>query len=193
MKLENIRVGQVFKNYGELCKALEIEEKTGRSKKFQIKKIKKYFRFSKIGQKITIDEIYETPVEKVIGKIENPNKNIRVKRTYEKGEASLNALYSVYRIQASKRHLSFELTRDQFKEITKKNCFYCGDEPHQKIKNKNGDYIYNGIDRVDNTKGYLIENVVPCCGICNKAKSNKTLEVFSIWINKVYKNIWVRE
>ena len=28
----------------------------------------------------------------------------------------------------------------------------------------------NGVDRVDNTKGYSVDNSVPCCKFCNTAK-----------------------
>lgn len=51
----------------------------------------------------------------------------------------------------------------------------------------NGDYVYNGIDRVDNTKGYTIDNVVPCCGICNMAKGKLNQQEFQNWIKRVYK------
>ena len=27
-----------------------------------------------------------------------------------------------------------------------------------------------GLDRIDNSKGYVIGNVVPCCGNCNRIK-----------------------
>jgi hypothetical protein len=33
-----------------------------------------------------------------------------------------------------------------------------------------GIYIYNGVDRVDNTKGYTIENCVPCSKEANAMK-----------------------
>ena len=52
----------------------------------------------------------------------------------------------------------------------------------------NGIYIYNGIDRIDNNKGYTIDNIVPCCHICNQAKSSFTLQEFQDWIEKVYQN-----
>lgn len=31
-------------------------------------------------------------------------------------------------------------------------------------------YWYNGVDRVDNTKGYTLENCVTCCAEANYAK-----------------------
>jgi len=96
------------------------------------------------------------------------------------GHAAFNGLYSQYKYFAKKRELVFELTKEDFSFITKMNCFYCGKEPAQKAgkTDLNGFYIYNGIDRIDNKKGYTINNVVPCCGHCNMAKGNMTIEEF---------------
>jgi len=94
-----------------------------------------------------------------------------------------------YKANAKKRGLEYNLTEEQFKNITQKDCFYCGAKPNNISKHKrhNGSYIYNGIDRVDNTKGYIIGNAVPCCKRCNQAKKDYTLREFQDWIKKVYK------
>lgn len=34
-------------------------------------------------------------------------------------------------------------------------------------------YFYNGIDRLDNTKGYTPENSVACCKHCNSLKGDR--------------------
>jgi hypothetical protein len=99
------------------------------------------------------------------------------------GEASLNALIHSYRKSAEKRGIQFDLTRDEVKIITKKNCFYCGREPNQSVsqcnhKSLNGDWIHNGIDRKSDEAGYILENVVPCCKICNYAKQGLTVSEF---------------
>jgi hypothetical protein len=41
---------------------------------------------------------------------------------------------------------------------------------------------FNGIDRVDNSKGYILGNCVPCCSWCNRAKADGTLAKFMDWI-----------
>ena len=94
-----------------------------------------------------------------------------------------------YLLDGYKRHgSSFDLTEKQFKELTQKNCYYCGAKPNNVVnrKDRNGSFTYNGIDRVDNTKGYTIDNVVTCCRHCNTAKNSMTLEEFKCWIEKVY-------
>ena len=121
--------------------------------------------------------------------MENIRKIGRVKLDY--GIANMRRIIDNYKRHAKKRGYNFELTKEQFEEITQKDCFYCGAKPNniRKAYGYNGNYIYNGIDRVDNTKNYTIDNVVPCCKICNIAKNNLTLQEFKDWIKKVYNNI----
>jgi len=102
-----------------------------------------------------------------------------------------NAMWN-YKNNAKNKGYVFELTEEQFAEITKKDCFYCGAKPSNIYKNHDsyGEYVYNGIDRIDNTRGYTIDNVVPCCKICNYKKGALTLQEFMEWIEKVY-NTWL--
>lgn len=103
------------------------------------------------------------------------------------GEAAFNNLFNVYLHGARQRGLTFELTKEQFAALTKQTCHYCGSSPMQEriLSQCNGSYMYNGIDRIDNDQGYVIDNVVPCCGFCNKAKGKKTYQEFTDWLNKL--------
>jgi len=111
------------------------------------------------------------------------------------GISSLNSLYSTYKRRAKKGNLEFFLLKEEFKFITSQNCYYCGTEPKQiaKYPTYYGYYIYNGIDRVDNTKGYILDNCVACCKFCNISKSNKTTEEFLNQIEKIYLHSIKRE
>ncbi len=40
------------------------------------------------------------------------------------------------------------------------------------------EYIYNGIDRLDSSKGYTLENCVPCCEEINVMKMALTKDRF---------------
>jgi hypothetical protein len=110
-------------------------------------------------------------------------------------EVGHRAILYVYKKHAKDRGFTFDLDYDYFKELTKGNCHYCGIEPVQvyQLKNPKTGKIrsgvpvyYNGIDRVDSSKGYTKENVVTCCKVCNRAKSNMSLEDFKNWIMKVH-------
>jgi len=76
--------------------------------------------------------------------------------------------YSDYRRRALKKQLDFSITPDDYNSIIKKDCFMCGkksDQHHQ-----------NGIDRMDNTKGYILENINACCCECNLIKKDYVYE-----------------
>ena len=107
------------------------------------------------------------------------------------GEANLNNVFATYRCNARKRDLEFSLTKEQFKKLVQQKCFYCGIKPHT-ISNhigNNGKFIYNGIDRVDNTEGYIIDNCVTCCSICNDWKRTRTQQEFLTRIKLIYDNL----
>ncbi|KKM82442.1 hypothetical protein LCGC14_1319520 [marine sediment metagenome] len=116
-------------------------------------------------------------------------------RTLPKGEAAKNGILREYKRHAKERKLDWRLTENQFNRITKENCFYCGVEPAQirKPSKSNGVYVYNGIDRMDNTKGYTEDNCVTCCGRCNRAKDTMPFEEFVEWIFRVAKRLDERE
>jgi hypothetical protein len=112
-------------------------------------------------------------------------------RTLPKGESAFNALFWLYKNNAKNRSIVFDLTKDQFRVLLQQNCFYCGIEPLQSYKahvRGNGAYVYNGIDRKDNSKGYSIDNAVSCCKTCNLAKSDLSMDIFIEWIARVYNN-----
>jgi len=46
--------------------------------------------------------------------------------------------------------------------------------------------IYNGIDRLDSSKGHVIDNVVPCCKWCNYAKRERSYKDFLDWVVVIY-------
>jgi len=104
-------------------------------------------------------------------------------------DAAFNLAIDGYKRGAENRGISFEITKDEFREITQKDCFYCGESPKRIRKGALGDYVYNGIDRVDSSKGYVIENVVPCCGNCNFAKKLNTVSEFVSWVEKAYNHM----
>ncbi len=80
-------------------------------------------------------------------------------REYSKKKAKPWSRYSKLSSGAKNRNLVFSISFPRFSELQRLPCFYCGREDR-----------FRGLDRVDNDVGYVEENVVPCCGQCNKAK-----------------------
>lgn len=102
-------------------------------------------------------------------------------------EAACRDLFLRYKHSAKVRRLEFSLSFEDFKRITKSHCTYCGVPPEQErnCKNCQAPYIYNGIDRINTAEGYIITNCAPCCGICNRAKSDLPLEKFNEYLRRV--------
>jgi hypothetical protein len=89
--------------------------------------------------------------------------------------------YKIYKSRALKKNLNFEITNEQFKEITLKSCYICGKKMTEQHK--------NGIDRFDNNIGYTLDNCKPCCGECNYLKKNYTYNNFLEKCKLIYDNL----
>ena len=74
---------------------------------------------------------------------------------------------------------SWALTLSSYKRLVLGVCYYCGRAPAQPVHGAASALLLkNGIDRVDNTKGYEESNCVSCCKSCNKEKRAQSLTVF---------------
>ncbi len=106
------------------------------------------------------------------------------------GVSSMKRVIEAYRKHAISLGLPYEITDGEFRTVTQSPCFYCSSKPSNKShpENSNGEFIYNGIDRVDNSRGYTTDNIVPCCKICNMAKQTLTQQEFYTWVKRVFKH-----
>lgn len=91
------------------------------------------------------------------------------------------------------------LSFDDFYQLSQCNCYYCNIEPSRSYnyfgKKKSsksylqnvddGIFIYNGLDRIDSSRLHDLDNVIPCCTICNRAKSNHNIYNFVQYINNL--------
>jgi len=102
-----------------------------------------------------------------------------------KQDGGYRSIFSSYRQNAKARKLSFNVDFDYALNIIKSNCHYCGIEPSNTYMKSYYNVKYNGIDRVDNTKGYENNNIVACCKMCNIAKNNNSEQDFLNWITRI--------
>ena len=110
----------------------------------------------------------------------------RLKET-EPGHTACRAVYNIYKANAKRRRLEFSISREDFTKLISNDCFYCGSPPSNvhTLSRGNGSYTYNGIDRLDNLKGYYIDNVVSCCSTCNLMKRKMDISEFITHIEKI--------
>lgn len=84
--------------------------------------------------------------------------------------------------KARKRGLEWTMSPVETYRLFIADCNYCG--------NPSGwPTTRNGIDRVDNLKGYHADNSVTCCTTCNSAKGQMSLEEFIAWIKRLHSRL----
>jgi hypothetical protein len=80
-----------------------------------------------------------------------------------KNDFSFKRRYRVAKHLAYRRKMKFLLTFEEYTNLISQPCYYCG-----------ADLVFEhgaSIDRIDNEKGYMLDNLLPCCNICNKGRN----------------------
>jgi hypothetical protein len=92
-----------------------------------------------------------------------------------------------YKARSKEKGRSFELTFQEFKEMVLQPCSYCGASAATSTTYEfNGAKgTMNGIDRINNDKGYELANCVPCCTYCNFTKREMSLDIWLRWVRRV--------
>lgn len=89
------------------------------------------------------------------------------------------------------RNRYVDIPFDDFFELMQQNCYYCGAEPDlvkHSVRKDSVAWKHGTLDRVDSSLGHTIDNVVPCCLICNRAKLTRTVEEFKNYLNQLKNN-----
>ena len=100
------------------------------------------------------------------------------KKYYLKYNGTLEGVYRNYKNNARFKKRDFAISIVDFEKLFwNKECIYCGNK-----------ITTAGIDRIDSSVGYTINNCVPCCYRCNVAKNNMNIEEFKKMISDIYNN-----
>jgi hypothetical protein len=75
---------------------------------------------------------------------------------------------------SEKRGHKMLITEEQFNECRGGPCSYCGN------------LEYNGVDRIDNSITYQLDNIQSCCSVCNYMKMDRNHEDFLKQIEKIH-------
>lgn len=107
--------------------------------------------------------------------------------TPRESHSAKKALMGRYKRGAKDRSIEWNLAEDDFYRIVDEPCHYCGDTRQSRYSVGKKYYCrYTGIDRKNSADSYSVENCLPCCKKCNRAKSDLDYEVFKEWVKKVY-------
>jgi hypothetical protein len=97
-----------------------------------------------------------------------------------------------------RRNKNDNIDFDTFFKYSQQNCFYCGAEPNTKYNffkaassrgskkaKEEGEFIYNGLDRINSDGYHTSDNIVTCCALCNRSKNDRSIDEFLSWANKL--------
>jgi hypothetical protein len=117
--------------------------------------------------------------------------NARRRFVSPSGDGARMQVWRMYTLDAKRKERPFTLSKDEFFALLARNCFYCDAVPANKAKRNNPSniFIYNGIDRVDPSKGYTQDNVRTCCWNCNRMKGNTPEVVFLEHVQQICKHL----
>lgn len=91
----------------------------------------------------------------------NANIELDRARNRDRNKTNVKRRISMVKDGGKRRGYEWALDTDTAASMITGPCFYCGELPTD---------VLNGIDRMDNSKGYTPENTVGCCGVCNNMK-----------------------
>ena len=92
--------------------------------------------------------------------LKNRDRRVAYLREYAR---SIEGLFRNGILSAKRAGREWSITIEQFIKLREKSCYYCdGPLPETGY----------GLDRIDCSKGYSNENVLPACHSCNRKRSN---------------------
>ena len=106
-------------------------------------------------------------------------------------KCNINTHYKNYKCNANLKNLEFGIGFDEFCVLVRRQCHYCGELQKCGLSSKESNTIcpldkniqqFNGIDRKDQSVGYIMTNCVSCCSMCNYMKNTLSEQVF---VNKI--------
>lgn len=100
---------------------------------------------------------------------------IELRKRFNAHYWTLNGQYHQYKKRAKKDNILFMLSQIDCIPFFNSTCTYCGST-----------VAGLGIDRVDNTKGYIFDNCTSCCKFCNWMKRDMSREFFLEHVSKIY-------
>lgn len=148
-------------------KILKYQEKYRSENKDKIKEYKKIYyennkhKLSEKNKKYYKDHKSEASEYQKEYRSKNKNKLSEYSKNRKK---SFHARYSKLKSHVKEENRELDLTEEEFIQITTKSCYYCNDNF------RNPKEHGRGLDRIDNSKGYILNNVLSCCKICNSTR-----------------------
>lgn len=117
----------------------------------------------------------------------------QVRQDFPLTERQARAVLQRYRSRAKRTGLAFTLEEAHVQSLLGRSCTYCGAPPgnNQAVSYYKGKrtqperFAFNGIDRIDPTRGYAAGNCQTACWDCNNAKGTYTVDAFLAHVRRI--------
>jgi hypothetical protein len=107
-----------------------------------------------------------------------PEARLRSIKRYHDNKYNSEFKFKRLVIQGRRKDKEVTIYLSDYVRIISFGCYYCGSDL---TKNKGC-----CLDRIDNSKGYSLDNVLPCCGDCNKLRGDRlTVEETKVAVQAV--------
>ena len=99
---------------------------------------------------------------------------------------AIDAVYNTCENSAKIRDLEFNISKDDFIFLSQQPCRYCGEAPARTRRHKSGNFVYWGLDRIENNRGYLNDNCCAACPQCNRMKLTQSFSEFMAHVDRIH-------
>lgn len=96
--------------------------------------------------------------------LKRPEVKEHISEYYKSKNRTDNYRYRYSKGKCKSRGKEFLLTKEEYIDIINRPCYYSGEDLSKEMG--------IGLDRIDNAKGYTLDNVLPCIGWVNKIRNN---------------------
>ena len=149
----------------------EQKEKKKEWKRSHKDKVKEYYTNARLKNRMKLGEKEYLRIMAEKARKYRLNNPEFAKRMNENDKKNIDKRFYIYKYSAKKRHINFEIDFNFFKQMVTDKCHYCS---HTYEK----DGYLLGIDRFNNCVGYLEDNCVSCCKMCNMIKCSYDVNIF---------------
>lgn len=94
----------------------------------------------------------------------NPTKRAKKNKIRNKFSRTVKGKFGYGKSKAKLRGIPFNLDFNTYEKLLQQGCHYCDKDLTTEVG--------VGLDRIDNNKGYIKDNVIPCCGNHNKLRGD---------------------
>jgi hypothetical protein len=113
---------------------------------------------------------------------------VSLRKTKPTIELVSRQVWTFYQRNARIRSISWDISFEDLKKLIFAPCHYCGESGVNATRTswtaRTGARRVlgtNGIDRLDNSQGYMADNCVSCCKYCNFGKNTRSVQEFVKW------------